>query len=176
MILPLDYARCANDTCPMRNTCLRFTDRADVQCMWYAEFAPDEDGHCFDYIANAAAKEEARKAKADAAAAIPVLDKAAALLPRVSAYIDDLERRHRRRGIIILATTAAAIIASAAAALLAMQLTAQRSTWSAPSVQPPASTRLTVVTDGYVDLAGHWRSFDNGHEIEVNAWRQPHAQ
>jgi hypothetical protein len=55
MILPLDYARCANDTCPMRNTCLRFTDRADVQCMWYAEFAPDEDGHCFDYIANAAA-------------------------------------------------------------------------------------------------------------------------
>jgi len=23
--------------------------------MWYAEFAPDEDGHCFDYIANAAA-------------------------------------------------------------------------------------------------------------------------
>ena len=71
----------------------------------------------------AAAKEEARKAKADAAAAIPVLDKAAALLPSVSAYIDDLERRHRRRGIIILATTAAAIIASAAAALLAMQLT-----------------------------------------------------
>ena len=124
----------------------------------------------------AAAKEEARKAKADAAATIPVLDKAAALLPRVSAYIDDLERRHRRRGIIILATTAAAIIASAAAALLAMQLTAQRSPWSAPSVQPPASTRLTVVTDGYVDLAGHWRSFDNGHEIEVNAWRQPHAQ
>lgn len=54
MILPLDYASCANDTCPMRNTCLRFTDRADGQCMWYAEFAPDEDGHCFDYIANAA--------------------------------------------------------------------------------------------------------------------------
>lgn len=38
--------------------------------------------------------------------------------------------------------------------------------------QPPKMERLTVVTEGYVDGDGDWRSFSNGEKIDVTAWKQ----
>ena len=36
---------------------------------------------------------------------------------------------------------------------------------------PPKMERLTVVTEGYVDKKGTWRSFDTGEPITVKAWK-----
>jgi len=37
--------------------------------------------------------------------------------------------------------------------------------------KPMPMQRLTVVTDGFMDRDGNWRSFDNGEKISVQQWK-----
>ena len=37
--------------------------------------------------------------------------------------------------------------------------------------KPMPMQRLTVVTDGFMDKQGNWRSFDNGEKITVKQWK-----
>ncbi len=50
---------------------------------------------------------------------------------------------------------------------VAIRMNASFSDGDAPKLQ-----RLTVVTEGYVDKKGTWRSFDTGEPITVKQWRQ----
>lgn len=45
-----------------------------------------------------------------------------------------------------------------------------RSEWRNTEDCPPLQ-RVTVVTEGFKDKQGAWRSFDNGQPITVNAWK-----
>lgn len=45
--LPYDYTRCVNDECPLRENCLRFTDRPEgVTRLIYSLFQPDNNKKC----------------------------------------------------------------------------------------------------------------------------------
>ena len=37
--------------------------------------------------------------------------------------------------------------------------------------KPMPMQRLTVVTEGFMDKQGDWRSFDNGEKITVKQWK-----
>lgn len=37
--------------------------------------------------------------------------------------------------------------------------------------KPMPMQRLTVVTEGFMDRQGNWRSFDNGEKITVKQWK-----
>lgn len=37
--------------------------------------------------------------------------------------------------------------------------------------KPMPMQRLTVVTEGFMDKQGDWRSFDNGEKIAVKQWK-----
>lgn len=45
-----------------------------------------------------------------------------------------------------------------------------RMKWNNPADAPPLQ-RVKVITEGFKDKAGHWRSFDNGEPITVTEWK-----
>mgnify|MGYP007005599743 CR=1 FL=1 len=50
MTLLNDYSRCANTSCPLREQCVRFTERQPVS--WITSYEPNDDGTCDDFINN----------------------------------------------------------------------------------------------------------------------------
>lgn len=41
-----DICMCFNDTCPLRETCYRYKAKPCEYRQSYADFQPDENGHC----------------------------------------------------------------------------------------------------------------------------------
>lgn len=50
MTLPNDIARCNNEECQLRTTCLRYLDKE--QGCWFTDFRPDASGGCDSFIQN----------------------------------------------------------------------------------------------------------------------------
>ena len=47
-----DISHCASGLCPHRSECRRHIDNypgMNPRRLWFADFAPDEDGHCPDF-------------------------------------------------------------------------------------------------------------------------------
>ena len=47
-LLPLDYSRCLNDTCPLKYNCLRWIDKEDAYV--FSMFKPESDTACSSQI------------------------------------------------------------------------------------------------------------------------------
>lgn len=47
--LPNDYSRCINDTCELRNNCLRYTDKGTTKYMTLTMFEV-KNGKCNNFI------------------------------------------------------------------------------------------------------------------------------
>lgn len=79
--------------------------------------------------------------------------------------------RHRKevRGIVLQRNMLAAcfIAMTAIACWAGFRIEALEATSDAPPLQ-----RVTVVTEGFKDKKGTWRSFDNGEPITVTDWHQ----
>lgn len=53
---------------------------------------------------------------------------------------------------------------------LEVEVAALRMQWNDTADAPPLQ-RVTVITEGFKDKKGTWRSFDNGEPITVTEWR-----
>ena len=48
--LPFDVSRCSNSTCPLRHTCLRYTETSTNEPRPFNHFEPQPDGSCPHHI------------------------------------------------------------------------------------------------------------------------------
>lgn len=77
------------------------------------------------------------------------------------------QTRHRNQVLLWQSLFGVATLCAIIATVTAYYVAA--SGWRQERAMP--MQRVQVLTDGFVDKNGNWRSFDNGERIEVEQWR-----
>ena len=80
------------------------------------------------------------------------------------------EREHRHKKECFLALVAGALLGCViGVCVMTWMIVRDNTPWHTET--PPVEARLQVVTYGWYDKKGVWRSYDNGEEITVKQWQ-----